>query len=317
MLPACMAARVRPLPRLPPPELKGALGADVVGVERQPSVAVGYNWAGIPTAHAIPSRREGSVAMTTAKPKIRTHFRLPDPPEHPDDKMTRSKHLSETGQHHHLAMHLGNPETTIVAGDRYVVVRPTRSMAGSHYPDLLVAFDVDPELYEANNGYVISEQGKPPDFVLEVASRHTGHIDIGEKRAAYAAIGIGEYWRFDETGQFHRTRLAGDRLVNQGYEAIPIDELSAEAEQGYSDALDLNLRWERGTLGLYNPATGLHIATFTSERLRADQERARADREQAGRIQAEARADQEQAARRQAEARVREMEEQIRRLRGD
>ena len=55
-------------------------------------------------------------------------------------------------------------------------------MAGSHYPDLLVAFDADPALYEANNGYVISEQGKPPDFVLEIASRHTGHLDIGEKR---------------------------------------------------------------------------------------------------------------------------------------
>ena len=40
-------------------------------------------------------------------------------------------------------------------------------MAGSHYPDLLVAFDVDPAAYEASNGYVIAEQGKPPDFVLE------------------------------------------------------------------------------------------------------------------------------------------------------
>ena len=185
-----------------------------------------YNRAGI-LSHSIPTRR---FAMTTAKPttdtaaaapKTRAPFRLPDPPEHPDDKMTSSKHLSETGQHHHLAMHLGNPETTIVAGERYVVVRPTRSMADSHYPDLLVAFDVNPALYEANNGYVISEQGKPPDFVLEIASRHTGHLDIGEKRDAYAAIGIGEYWRFDETGRYHRTRLAGDRLVGDRYEPIP------------------------------------------------------------------------------------------------
>ncbi len=240
--------------------------------------------------------------MTTAKPKTRTPFRLPDPPEkHPDDKMTSSKHLSETGQHHHLAQHLGNPDTTLVTADRYVVVRPTRNMAGSHYPDLLVAFDVDPALYEANNGYIISEQGKPPDFVLEIASRHTGHIDIGEKRDAYAAIRIGEYWRFDETGQYHGARLAGDRLVGDQYEAIPIDELSAEALQGYSDALNLHLRWERGTLGLYNPATGLHIATFTSERLRADQEQARADRERAARLQ--------------AEAQVRALQEQLHRLR--
>ena len=247
--------------------------------------------------------------MTTAKPKTRTPFRLPDPPEkHPDDKMTSSKHLSETGQHHHLVQHLGNPDTTLVTADRYVVVRPTRNMAGSHYPDLLVAFDVNPALYEANNGYIISEQGKPPDFVLEIASRHTGHIDIGEKRAAYAAIRIGEYWRFDETGQYHRTRLAGDRLVDGVYVPIDIDELSAEALQGYSAALNLYLRWERGTLGLYNPATGLHIATFTSERLRADQEQARADREQAARMQ-------ERAARLQAEARMRELEEQLHRLR--
>ena len=240
--------------------------------------------------------------MTTAKPETRTPFRLPDPPEkHPDDKMTSSKHLSETGQHHHLAQHLGNPDTTLVTADRYVVVRPTRNMAGSHYPDLLVAFDVNPALYEANNGYIISEQGKPPDFVLEIASRHTGHIDIGEKRDAYAAIRIGEYWRFDETGQYHGARLAGDRLVGDQYEAIPIDELSAEALQGYSDALNLHLRWERGTLGLYNPATGLHIATFTSERLRADQEQARADRERAARLQ--------------AEAQVRALQEQLHRLR--
>ncbi len=248
--------------------------------------------------------------MTTAKPKTRTPFRLPDPPEkHPDDKMTSSKHLSETGQHHHLAQHLGNPDTTLVTADRYVVVRPTRNMAGSHYPDLLVAFDVNPALYEANNGYIISEQGKPPDFVLEIASRHTGHIDIGEKRAAYAAIRIGEYWRFDETGQYHRARLAGDRLVGDQYEAIPIDELSAEALQGYSDALNLYLRWERGTLGLYNPATGLHIATFASERARADAAEARAGA-------AEVRAGAAEAERLAAAARIGQLEAELRRLRG-
>ena len=180
--------------------------------------------------------------------------------------MTSAKQLSETGQHHHLAQHLGNPDATIVSAERYIVIRPTRNMAGSHYPDLLVAFDVDPELYEANNGYIISEQGKPPDFVLEIASRHTGHVDVGEKREAYAAIGIGEYWRFDETGQYHGTRLAGDRLVGDRYVPIDIDELAADVLQGYSAALHLHLRWERGEFGLYVPETGLHIATFASER---------------------------------------------------
>ena len=245
-----------------------------------------------------------SVADTAAAAsQTRTPFRLPDPPErHPDD-MTNFKQLAATGHAHHLAMRLGNPDTTIVAGERYVVVQPTRNMAGSHYPDLLVAFDVDPALYEANNGYIISEQRKPPDFVLEIASRHTGHIDIGEKRDAYAAIGIQEYWRFDETGQYHGTRLAGDRLEDGRYAPIDIDELSSEVLQGYSAVLNLLLRWTNGTLGWHDPDTGRHIATFASERARADQEQAGRLAEQAGRLR--------------AEAQVRALQEQLRRLRGD
>ena len=247
--------------------------------------------------------------MTTADPKTRTLFRLPDPPEkHPND-MTSFKHLAVNGNAYHLAVHLGNPDTTLVTGERYMALRPSRYNAGSHRPDLLVAFDVDPALYEANNGYIIDEQGKAPDFVLEIASRHTGHIDVGEKRAAYEALEILEYWRFDETGQYHGTRLAGDRLEDGRYKPIDIDALSAEVEQGYSAALNLYLRWQGGELALHDPATGRPIVTLEDERLRADREQTRADREQAGRIQAETRA----AA---AEARVSEMEEQLSRLRG-
>lgn len=67
-------------------------------------------------------------------------------------------HLSANGNQHHVAQHRGNPDTTIVAGERYVVVRPTRRSTGSHYPDLLVVFDMDPAAYVASNSYVISEQ---------------------------------------------------------------------------------------------------------------------------------------------------------------
>ena len=41
-----------------------------------------------------------------------------------------------------------------------------------------VAFGVDPADYKASNAYVISEQGKPPDFALEIASRRDGRIDV-------------------------------------------------------------------------------------------------------------------------------------------
>ena len=51
-------------------------------------------------------------------------------------------------------------------------------------PDLLIAFNMDPEVYRNSNGYIISEQGKPPDFVLEIASRSTDQHDVVDKRPA-------------------------------------------------------------------------------------------------------------------------------------
>ena len=244
--------------------------------------------------------------MTTAKPTpvsavTPTHpaFRLPDPPEDHESKVTSFIHLAANGNAHHLAMHLGNLDTTLVGGERYVVTRTTRNMAGSHYPDLLVAFDANLAAYHARNGYIIEEQGKPPDFVLEIASPSTGHTDVDEKPADYAAQSIGEYWTFDATGEYHGVRLSGYRLVAGVYVAIDVQELPDGSLQGYSPTLNLYLRWERGQLVFCDLETGQPIATFSSERERAEQERET-------RLRAEARAD-------TAEARVRELEDKLRR----
>ena len=275
--------------------------------------------------------------MTTANttglaksPEATAPFEFPDPPEREPDDMTSFDHLVPTGNVHHLIQHLGNRETTLVAGEHYLSLALTRDLTGLRYPDLLVAFDVAPAAYKARNAYVIAEQGKPPDFVLEIASRSSGRIDRIDKRRDYAALGIPEYWRFDETGEYHRARLAGDRLAEGSYEPIPIEELADGVLQGYSAALNLNLRWEQGQLAWHDPATGRHIATFESERNRADTAAARAESERAARIQAAARAESERAARVQAaaraeasearaesaEARAAQLEAELRRLRG-
>ena len=254
--------------------------------------------------------------MTTARPANpptasdapAEPFRLPDIPErHPDD-MTSFKHLSATGIVHHLAQYLGHPETTLVTGERYVVVRPTRNMAGSHYPDLLVAFDVNPDAYEERNGYVIDELGKPPDFILEVGSRYTARTDLNEKKDYYEGLRVGEYWLFDSQGEFYGFTLRGYRLAGDRYEPIPVDEISPGAFQGYSAALGLNLRAEGGNLGLHDPATGEHIPTFESQTARADTAEARAETAETRAETAEARAE-------TAEARIKELEAELHRLR--
>ncbi len=216
-------------------------------------------------------------------------YRLPDIPEkHPDD-MTSFRHLAETGNVSRVKRHLGSPEATIVSGERYI-----QSTQGDpiRYPDLLVAFDADPDLYEANNGYVVSLQGKPPDFVLEIASKHTGHIDVGEKVDFYAGLGVGEYWRFDETGEFHGTRLAGDLLVNGQYRPIAVHELPDGEIRGYSEALGLYICWREGELDWYDSIAEDYIPSLESEiQLRRQAER---------RI-------------RQAERRIRQLEAELRR----
>ena len=114
----------------------------------------------------------------------------------------------------------------------------------------MVAFGVKPETYLEDNGYIISEQGKPPDLVLEIASEATGHNDIGEKREFYERLGIPEYWRFDKTGRYHRTRLAADQLVQGRYEPIEIEEVEGGVLQGRSAILNLNWRWGERPTGL-------------------------------------------------------------------
>ena len=259
-------------------------------------------------------------------PKTGCRFRFPDPPEREPDDMTSFNQLTPNGNVHHLIQHLGNPDTTLVAGEHYLSVAPTQDMTGVRYPDLLVAFGVDPAAYYRSNAYVISEQGKPPDFVLEIVSPGSRRTDRVDKRRDYAALGIAEYWRFDEAARRRDLRLAGDRLVDGRYEPIPIKELEDGVLQGYSEALNLLIRWERGELRLHDPATGRHIATFEDERARANRERearatAEAERnaEREARLRAEERVENEREARmteqRRAEARIRELEDENRRLR--
>ena len=256
-------------------------------------------------------------------------FRLPDIPErHPND-MTSVDSLHRHGAIANIIQYLGHPETTIVSAEHYVVPGPVYVPRESRYPDLLVAFDVHPDIYAASNGYIVTEQGKPPDLVLEVGSRRSAGEDLGEKKDYYEGLGVGEYWLFDSEGEFYGFTLRGYRLDGSRYQPIELDEIRPGVLQGHSAALNLNLRAEQGYLGWHDPATGEHIPTLQSQTARAETERAarvqettRAETEHAARLHETARAEAEHAARAQetaraetAEARVQELEAEVRRLR--
>ena len=206
---------------------------------------------------------------------------LPDPPKKHD--MQQFGHCVQASST--LEAHFSRSSDVLVAGGGYLIVSTgsVRDWRLHFYPDCVVAFGVDPKAIIARNGYVISEVGKPPEFVLEIASRTTAPRDETVKREGYAELGVSEYWRFDGSGKgFYSQPLAGDRLVGDAYEPI---ELTVEADgevRGYSRALSLYLCSDaENRLRFWNPETQEYLPTHNE----AIEER---DRERAARIQSEA-----------------------------
>ena len=223
-------------------------------------------------------------------------------PEYPPrDDMNNPIYIHEPSHMRSLAIHFGRDEKTFVMSE--VPVSSSARIQREHRrPDLMVAFNCDRDLLIRQKGYATMTQGKPPDFVLEVASESTGRVDYTAKREEYASYGIPEYWRFDSShGIYHDAALAGDRLVDGKYEPIEIKAPDAMSRYGYSDALDLWLCWEDYRLRLFDDKTGQYLRTH-------DDEYDRAELEAYARQQADLRVVQEAHARREAETRAEDAE---------
>ena len=260
-----------------------------------------------------------------ASDALKTNAALAQFPEFPPRyDMQNIDILHEIGYVATLKRHFGRRDTTLVYGELPVgntlIIR-----LGLRIPDLIIAFDCDPARAIERQGYDIDEQGKPPDFVIEIASKTTGRVDYTEKRVDYERYGIPEYWRFDATGgDYHDAALAGDMLVDGRYEPIDIEREGASYYWGYSDTLGLYVCWDAGKLRWYDPRTDSYLLTSDEEADRADRAEESAAREAAARQLADERAASEATARRQeadradrAEAELRRLQERLRRLGAD
>ena len=222
------------------------------------------------------------IASTT----IADARRFPDFP--PRDDMNNSLYIDDPAFQPALRRHLSAVRPAVVISEVPVGWRVTQRRDGLRIPDLLIAFDVDRDTIVAQRGYAIEEHGKPPDFVLEVASESTAHNDETGKRASYAAFGIAEYWRFDpEGGEYYQAALAGDRLEDGVYRPVSVDRVELGVFRGYSETLNLYVCWEHGQLRWFDPVARRYLNTF----------------------------DEEADARIAAEAQVRQLQEEISRLR--
>ncbi len=234
---------------------------------------------------------------------------FPDFP--PRDDMQNFLYIYREAYSCALERYLGKNPTTLVMCETPVDWRPSRH---PRIPDLMVAFGVNTDEAIGRRGYSINEHGKPPDFVLEVASPTTARNDYTRKRVDYAAFGIPEYWRFDSSGgRWYDRPLAGDRLVEGSYQPIEVQAGEDNRLWGRSQVLGLDLCWEEGRLRWWDPVAGAYLSTYEEEadgRLAAE---ARVVAEQESRMAAEARVAAEQESRMAAEARIRELEAELER----
>ena len=244
--------------------------------------------------------RKPTPKLTSTKVK----GQFPDFP--PRDDMNNPLYLYRPGYITTLHRHFGSLDSTLVLSEVPLGWRPSQRR-DTLIPDLLVAFDVDTAAIIAQKGYAIEEQGKAPDFVLEVASASTGFQDEERKRHGYAAYGVREYWRFDPSGgRYHRQSLAGDTLVDGIYRPIDIHRTDETRYWGRSAVLNLSLCWEEGQLRWWDPVAELYLETHDEEAEGRIAERQGRIAERQSRMAAEVRAD-------SAEARVRELEAELRR----
>ena len=183
-------------------------------------------------------------------------------------------------------------------------------------PDVFVVFRVEDRM---RGNYKVWEEGKGPDFVLEVASPGTWREDVGRKRSVYARLGVREYFLYDPTGEHLTPRLQGHRLEDGVYERLSAVESIDRTLAMRSEVLGLEIRAKgRGEMRFHDPATGEDLLSHGEEhaaRLKeATARRAaelRVDREETARRAAELRVHREASARRAAEARIAELEARL------
>lgn len=151
--------------------------------------------------------------------------------------------------------------TILIGGEIPIYYAPAAPGSGGPpphvIPDCLIAFDVDTDAVWRRVGYDPLQNGKPPDFVIEVASRRTHRNDTMRKRDIYQRIGVPEYWRFDpEGGRYYGQVIIGERLVNGQYERFPLTEYNDGSVGATSSVLNLNFRSRDNRFRVHDPETG-------------------------------------------------------------
>ena len=141
-------------------------------------------------------------------------------------------------------------------------------------PDVLVTRGIEPR---QRDNYLLWEERKAPDVVIEVTSKSTKDEDRDEKFEIYRdRVKVKEYFLFDPRSEYLKPPLQGYRLVRGRYV-----EIKPVAGRLPSKELGLHLEKRGEVLCFIDPETRTRLLTprdaHDREQERADAEKQRAD----------------------------------------
>ena len=194
--------------------------------------------------------------------------------------------MAETDWHRDLMVQLiatlqqfyRDQPNTYVSGNLLVFYRPNDKRRHIS-PDVFVVHGV-PKGQRPN--YLIWEEGKAPELVIELTSKTTRREDIHTKMARYRdELKVKEYFLFDPLEDYLTPSMQGYRLVSDEYRPIRLKDGRLP-----SRVLGLHLERSGVDLRLWNPATE-HWLPTDSERAETAIEQAKSDRTRAENAEAE------------------------------
>jgi len=189
------------------------------------------------------------------------------------------KPMAETDLHRELMVDLidilqhryANDPQVYVSGDLLIFYdqgNKRRHVA----PDVFVVFGVPKG---RRDNYLVWDEGKGPDVVIEVTSKSTKTEDVKTKPDVFLTkLGVREYFLIDPTQDYLDPPLQGFRRVKNEFR--PIRFVDGRLP---SKVLGLHLERDRDTLRLWNPELGAWLPTYAERQAQSDQLRVTAESE--------------------------------------
>ena len=154
-----------------------------------------------------------------------------------------------------LKLYFKSRPNVYVSGNLFIYYEEGNPKA-SISPDVFVVFGVHNRKRRSYKAW--QEDGKLPNFVLEITSRSTKRQDEEDKPRLYASLGIEEYFQYDPTADYLKPQLRGSQLVDRTYEPLPLATTPEGILYLHSRVLGLDLQ-------LHSPYPNLGIVPLAQE----------------------------------------------------